>query len=241
MHGAWHGAWCWRNWLDYLPSLGYEVHAISLPGHGASSMERGHINRYTFADYLDVFADALAGVSPAPVVVGHSLGGAIVQKYLERATLPAAVLLAPVPASGMIANIVRSGRAHPLISLKQVLTRNLYHSVATPKLAAEMLLGPSATAEQAAELHSHLVRESFSLSALMSRFATLNSRPSPVLVLSAERDAVFTLAEHRATAEKYSARLQIFKGQGHDLMLEPAWREVADTVDRWMSEELKLP
>ena len=54
-HGAWHGAWCWELWMDYFASLGYEVHAISLPGHGKSSQNK-HINFYTLKDYVDTLA-----------------------------------------------------------------------------------------------------------------------------------------------------------------------------------------
>ena len=36
-HGAWHGAWCWNQFLDYFASLGYEVHAISLPAEALNA------------------------------------------------------------------------------------------------------------------------------------------------------------------------------------------------------------
>ena len=74
-HGAWHGAWCWEYWLDHFASLGYETHAISLPGHGTSSCHKGHINFYTLGDYVDTLASEVGQISPAPVVVGHSMGG----------------------------------------------------------------------------------------------------------------------------------------------------------------------
>jgi len=36
VHGAWHGAWCWQNFLPYFAGHGYETHALSLRGHGRS-------------------------------------------------------------------------------------------------------------------------------------------------------------------------------------------------------------
>lgn len=37
VHGAWHGAWCWENFLPYFAQHGYAAHALSLRGHGASA------------------------------------------------------------------------------------------------------------------------------------------------------------------------------------------------------------
>ncbi len=87
-HRAWHGAWCWELWLDYFASLGYEVHAISWPGHGHSPLKKRHINLYTLGDYVDTLANAVRSISPTPIVIGHSMGAAVLQKYLERHHLP---------------------------------------------------------------------------------------------------------------------------------------------------------
>jgi pimeloyl-ACP methyl ester carboxylesterase len=39
VHGAWHGAWCWRRVIDQLQGLGHRVHAVTLTGLG----ERAHL------------------------------------------------------------------------------------------------------------------------------------------------------------------------------------------------------
>jgi len=239
-HGAWHGAWCWVHWLDYLPALGYETHAISLPGHGHSTRQK-HINLYTLGEYVRTLAREVEAISPRPVVVGHSMGGGIVQKYLEDHCLPGAVLLAPLPASGMLGMMARFMRRHPAAMLKGALTLDSYRWVGTPELARELFFGPETTVD-APRFHEQLVHESTTAGLQLALpFAGLNDIPSPVLVLAGERDAVFTLAEEKKTAAKYHAKFVTFKGQGHDLMLEPAWQQVADTVDRWIVDELKLP
>ena len=240
LHGAWHGAWCWDNWRRHFSSLGYEVHAFSLPGHGGSSCNKGNLNRYTLEDYVDALANAVSGVSPTPVVVGHSMGGGVLQKYLESHVLPGAVLLATVPASGSLGMLWRMLRRHPVVVLKSMLTCNMYHWVATEALARDLFLGPAAKADDVSEFQRRLGGETIATMRFIRPYAGLNARPTPVLVLAAERDAIFTVAEHRATAEKYGARLVVFEGQAHDLMLEPAWANVADTIDGWITHELRL-
>ncbi|NBQ87505.1 MAG: alpha/beta hydrolase [Betaproteobacteria bacterium] len=39
VHGAWHGAWCWRRVADRLRAAGHFVHAVTLSGVG----ERAHL------------------------------------------------------------------------------------------------------------------------------------------------------------------------------------------------------
>lgn len=39
VHGAWHGAWCWRRVIDALHKDGHRVHAVTLTGVG----ERAHL------------------------------------------------------------------------------------------------------------------------------------------------------------------------------------------------------
>lgn len=82
-HGARHGAWCWKYWLGYLPALGYEVHAIGLPGYCQSSHTKHHINFYIFDNYVNMLIDVVAKISPTSMVVGHSMSGAMLQKYID--------------------------------------------------------------------------------------------------------------------------------------------------------------
>ncbi len=39
VHGAWHGAWCWRRVVNLLQAQGHRVHALTLTGVG----ERAHL------------------------------------------------------------------------------------------------------------------------------------------------------------------------------------------------------
>lgn len=236
-HGAWHGAWCWQLWTDYFASLGYEVHAISLPGHGKSSCNKKHINCYTFKDYVDTLANEVEAIFPRPVVIGHSLGGAILQKYLERDRLPGAVLLAPLPATGMLAMILRFLRRHPGPALRSLFTLDFYEWVRTPELARDMFLDPD-TGIDVAAFQKRLVRETMNAPELLFPFARANPAPSPVLVVAGEKDAFFTLDEERKTARKLDAKLVVIDGQAHDLMLESAWKQAADVIDDWITQEV---
>lgn len=244
MHGAWHGAWCWNLFMDYFVEQGYEVHAISLPGHGNSSMNRGHINRYSFQDYVDCMAGQIAQISPTPVVIGHSMGGAIIQTYLAERAPPAAVLLASLPVNGMLTMALRRAAHHPITALKILLTQNFYYFVETPELAREHFLSPDTVVDLSA-FHRQLVRETMHLGTAFRMNFAPNFRAdkvrSPVLVLAGEADVLFSVEEQRRTAEALGAKFQVFDEQAHNLMMEPAWREIAGTIDHWLGHDMKLP
>lgn len=238
-HGAWHGAWCWQLWMDYFSSLGYEVHAISLPGHGKSSQNK-HINLYTLKDYVNILAGEIEKIFPKPVVVGHSLGGAILQKYLESHRLPGAVLLASLPSAGMFPLFLRMLQRHTLPSLNALLKMNMYEWVRTPELAQNLFLNPK-TEIDVVSFQKQLVRESMGTVRLMLPFAKVNPDKSPMLVIAGDSDTIFTLDEEKTTAEKYGVNPIVIKGQAHNLMLESAWRQTADVIHIWITHELGLP
>ena len=95
VHGMWHGAWCWQPWQELLAAWGWESHAFSLPGHGMSPAQRPVY--FCTLDYYLGFLKAEVARWAQTGLIGHSMGGALVQWYLRYFgdDLPAAVLAAP--------------------------------------------------------------------------------------------------------------------------------------------------
>jgi pimeloyl-ACP methyl ester carboxylesterase len=79
IHGACHGAWCWRDTLPALEALGHEARAIDLPSHGA---DRTPLAEVTLERYAHAILDALD--APA-ILVGHSMAGYPITLAAERA------------------------------------------------------------------------------------------------------------------------------------------------------------
>ena len=94
VHGACGTAWCWdEHFLDFFADKGYRAVALSLRGHGASSLSK-RLNSCSIADYVDDVHAVVGKLGSPPVLIGHSVGGFIVQKYLELHDARAGVLLA---------------------------------------------------------------------------------------------------------------------------------------------------
>lgn len=236
VHGAWHGAWCWDEFfLPYFARFGYECHALSLRGHGNSE---GKVRWASYGGYVEDVAQVAAGLRSAPVVIGHSMGGFIVQKFLETHTVPAGVLLASIPPFGAIPAALRTLRRHPVPLLKSLLTLDLYPLVGTPALARESFFSPTISDEALKRYFANIQSESLRIihdSALLHRVRS-NRIKEPMLVLGAADDQVFTTREVEATARAYRTNAIIFPNMAHDMMLERGWQAVADHILGWLGE-----
>jgi pimeloyl-ACP methyl ester carboxylesterase len=81
VHGMSHGAWAWELVAPVLEERGYRVVTMDLPGHGRRAHERA---RASIDAYGRAVADEMisAGVTRA-VLVGHSMGGIVIQRAAE--------------------------------------------------------------------------------------------------------------------------------------------------------------
>ncbi len=233
LHGAWHGAWCYDHWLDDFAAHGYEAHAISLPGHGKSESDRP-VNAYRIRDYVAALRETIAAMTPAPIVIAHSMGGYVLQSYLRDHTLPGAVLLASLPVRGALPYYLRLMLHDPLLIFWMNLTMNSWIAVNTPERFAYHFLTPQ-TAELAKQYVPFIGKEStVGAIELMLPLRHAERVKTPILCVAAEQDAIFTVHEEQATAKAYHADWCLIKGQGHDLMLDSDWPQTAATIREWL-------
>ena len=233
VHGAWHGPWCWNGFIDRLTESGHDVRAVQLRGH---DQPPGRI-WYRVRHYVEDVQRMVAAFPAPPFLIGHSLGGLVVQKCLESGHSPGAVLMASVPPRGTIAAVARLAVRHPIEFLKANLLLRLRPFIGTSKLVRELFFTPDTPQEIVDHCFACLQDESYL--AFIDTMMVL-PRPHrvhvPVLVLGGERDSLFTAAEVHKTARAYQTEAEIFPGMGHDMMLDTDWRKLADRIGAWIQD-----
>lgn len=81
VHGAWHGGWVWERVVPLLQKAGHEVVTLDLPGHGDDQTPPGEVTLDGYAERVVGVLDSLEGPL---ILVGHSMGGAVISEAAER-------------------------------------------------------------------------------------------------------------------------------------------------------------
>jgi pimeloyl-ACP methyl ester carboxylesterase len=225
VHGLGHGAWCWEHWLAAAAEAGWPATAVSLRGHGGSP---GRLRTARLSQYVDDVITTAGSLPSPPVLVGHSMGGLVVQQALARYAARAAVLVAPVPATPAVASLAAIARQHPLDALRIVVGGSL--PLRPEYLFAE--LPPDEAQVHAGRCSGESAVVQYQL--LLHRPAGPPLGAPPVLVLATPGDRLIPVRGVRSTARRYGADVQEFPGMGHDLMLDRRWREPCDAMLRWL-------
>jgi pimeloyl-ACP methyl ester carboxylesterase len=236
VHGAWHAAWCWdENFLSYFADKGYRAVALSFRGHGESTIDKP-LRRCSVADYVDDVSSVADRLPDPPVVIGHSMGGLIVQKYLETHDAPAGVLMTSIPPQGNLGNALRWIRHRPSHFAKMTITGKALPYINSPELARERFFSAHTPEADVRKYAARLQEDSsrIGIDCLLLRLPRPKRVTTPMLVLGAEQDTAHTRAEIVATAQAYGTTAEFFPDMGHNMMLEPGWPAVADRIDSWL-------
>ncbi len=80
VHGAWHGAWCWKKVVPLLEAKGNRVLAIDLPGHGEDKTPMASV---TLDDYVQKIVGVANSQKGMVILVGHSMAGVAIAQASE--------------------------------------------------------------------------------------------------------------------------------------------------------------
>ena len=236
VHGAFTAAWCWsEHFLDWFAERGWSAHAVSVRGHGGSE---GHelLGQWGIDHYVTDVMQVIEELGEAPVLIGHSMGGFVVQKCLEKQAFPAAVLMCSVPPKGLLASSLSMMWSHPDLmgSLSQLMTGG---PVDIDSLKNALFAQPASMADLQRYLMLSQVESQRAIWD-MTMFNLINPErlnPGPKLVMGAELDHIIPANQVRSTAEVYGVEPVIFPGMGHGMMLERDWEHVASVLNDWLT------
>jgi pimeloyl-ACP methyl ester carboxylesterase len=239
IHGAFAAAWCWDEFfLGWFAARGYDAHAVSLRGHGNSAGREG-LDDSSIADYVDDVQEIAESFSERPLLIGHSMGGFVVQKYLEREHPAGAVLMASVPPRGLAGPGLSLAIWNPMAALSFGSGQPVGQGWGAPDVMHDTLFSSTLAAGKALDYLARMGPES--TRAMLDMYgADLpdigRAAACPMLVMGAGEDELIPGAFVRATARSYDAHLQVLDGVGHVMMLDAAWESVAECLLDWMRQ-----
>ena len=205
IHGAGGGRVTWRLQLAHFR----DAQAIPLPGHPIGS------GRDTIEEYADSVRDYVrANQVQNPILVGHSMGGAIAIEYALRS----------VDLSGLV--LVRNGAR---LQVRQDVSSKLledYHEAS--RMLAELSVAPDCDAVIIDRIASELlkVRPEVTLGDLSAcnkfdRMNEVHQITCPTLIVCGAKDQLTPVNYSEYLHQKIkNSRLVVIPGVGHSVMLE---------------------
>ena len=225
VHGMCHGAWCWEEqFIPYFEKLGYNCIRFNLPGHE----EEGSIKRisYSLSDYVQALRIEVEKLDEPPIIIGHSMGGMVLQHFLKNGSCKKVVLMSSVPPSGALLASIRVIFRFPLV-IPYLLRRNL---VGAFKKYPHLMLNKAILTARYAH---RMCAESFS--AYLGLLIPISHNTSiPILVIGGSKDGLISFREFESTAKHYNAKLAIIEGGSHDLMLDEDYEKSALAIANWI-------
>ncbi len=248
IHGMFLTPKCWEQWIPYFEALGYECEAPAWPLHdGEPAVLRENIpaqlGTLGLANVYRHHAALLVNESEAPVVIGHSVGGLIMQKLAAAGLIRAGVGICPVAPNGKVAadwGFIRNSAtiANPFAGDEPCeLTPELFHKN----------FGNTMT-----EQESNLAYQRYAVPDSRRIFRDIMGergevdveRPHPpMLFIGAAEDEIIpnTMVARIAKGycdERSHSEYVEFSGRGHFICGQDGWEEVALRIGNWLDAHL---
>jgi len=238
VHGMYLTGLSWTPWVERAEALGWTCHAPSWPFHeGDPAVLRASIDprlgRLRFGDVTTRLTAFIDRLPERPILVGHSIGGLLVQKLVNDGYARAAVSISSAPPRGVLSfdpHFVRANFPHlnPLAgSAPVVMTRDRFRYAFANTSPAE---------EADAIFERYVVPESRNVprSTLTAQGAIDFGRDHvPLLFVAGDADHLTPAAMVETNVRRYagsSGRLDLvrLRGRSHLLCNADGWEEVAD-------------
>ncbi len=238
VHGGYCDGWCWEPYfLPYFAAQGFASHALSLRGHGASG---GHETLFVASidDYANDVLQVMATLPEPPVLIGHSMGAAIIERIQATQPIRAAALLAPVSPSGLLPIAARLATRHPEFLLPIASSDPMELEDHVMDALRPFYFSPDVEPAILLESIAHFGKESTRALIDMSlrlHWDLLRHTDAPLLVMGAEGDQVCTPDEVVATARHHGVEPTLLPGLAHVMMLERGWEAPARAIRDWLA------
>jgi pimeloyl-ACP methyl ester carboxylesterase len=237
---------CWEQWIEYFQNRGYKCLAPAWPGRNQPTSElRRHpdtkLGELTLGAVVNQFISIVKTLDEKPIMVGHSLGGLIVQLLLQKNLAIAGVAIDSAPPMGIISTkwaFLKSNWPHisPFVPLSKPIAM-------TFKRFQYTFVNSMTLVEQQNAFERYVVPESRRVpaEALIAKIDFNKPRP-PLLFIAGGTDHLIPASLNRTNYVRYNNSLsetdyKEFPGRVHFTIGQRGWEEVADYVISWLKAQ----
>jgi pimeloyl-ACP methyl ester carboxylesterase len=259
VHGLWMTPLSFENWAHHYGERGVRVLAPGWPGMEGDirALRRCPESFATlgFRRIVDHYERLVLGLDEPPVLIGHGIGGLVVQALLDRGLGTCGVAVASAPIRGIWTLPYTKMR----VVTPQLITSQLRRRCITLTLAQfhQGFMNTVSRAEADRAYERHVVPGARRV-LLQTGLANLNpfaetainvrrNARAPLLMIAGSQDVLAPPALVRANVRAYrdsiaTTEYREFTGRTHFMMAQGGWQEVADYALDWARDQelLKL-
>ena len=248
IHGLFMTALSWEKWVERYADRGYQVIAKSWPGMddiAALRQDPSGVADLGIAEIVDYYDSLIRQLDEAPIIIGHSFGGAFTEILLDRGLGAAGVAIDAAAVRGILKLPLSQLKAgfpilkspanfHKAVELSPeqfhyAFTNTLSEADSNAAYARYAVPGPGRVLFQGAlaNLNPHSP-------------ATVDFRKdrAPLLLIAGGADHLVPAVIDKSAADHYAksgavTEYKLFPGRSHWTIAEPGWEEVADYALDW--------
>jgi len=246
VHGMFMAPASWDGWRKHFEAKGYKTLAPAWPSHEGTPAElrASHPNKQLGAlkleDVLELYRKVIKDQKEKPILIGHSMGGLIVQLLMQEGLGAAGVAIDSAPPKGLISlrwSFLKSNwgvispfadKSEPILLTQEQFNYAFVHTLSE--------------GEQKAVYDSYVVPESRMVgNGPTTDVAAIDfsKRRLPLLMIAGEQDHIIPPSLNFSNFKKYEdshsrTEFRMFDGRTHWIAGQKGWEEVADFVIDWL-------
>ncbi|HEX7435036.1 MAG TPA: alpha/beta hydrolase [Anaerolineaceae bacterium] len=247
IHGMYMTPLCWEHWVDYFQSRGYTCLTPAWPGRDqpVETLRKNHpdpqLGQLTLSAVLQSMTQTIQALDEKPVLIGHSMGGLIVQLLLQRDLAAAGVVIDSAPPQGVFSiswSFLKSNFPHinPMAAQDQPIAMSFerFQYAFANTLSAK---------EQRAAYDTYVVPESRRVPAeSLTSVAHVDFKRAhaPLLIIAGSADHIIPASLNRTNYARYRGTDSVtdfkeFPGRTHFIIGQGQWEEVASYIQSWIT------
>jgi pimeloyl-ACP methyl ester carboxylesterase len=235
IHGMYMNAHSWKPWIARATQRGLVASAVSWPFHqGEPPERREHIDprlgRLTFRAVVESLKAHIDDLPEQPLLIGHSIGGLVVQKLINEGYGRAGVAISSAPPLGVLSlapdffkanwpHLDPFARDRPI-----VMTKARFHYTFCNTMTRE---------ESDAAYDRYVVPESRNVprtTLTTQALVDFSQDHVPLLLMAGDSDHLTPAPMIRRNAKRYDLAVGVreFPNRSHFICNQDGWEEVAD-------------
>jgi pimeloyl-ACP methyl ester carboxylesterase len=244
IHGMFQNPKSWDKWVAYFKEKGYDCIAPAWPLHeGSPGNLRGNppagLGDLELQTIVDDMERVVTSLPKKPIVIGHSVGGLIVQLLAQKNLIDIGVLIDSVAPNAMLAFDWGFMKNSALITNPFkgnepfIMDLESFHSSFCNTMSMEET--EAAYNETATHDSRNVLRDCMGEAGQID----LNLPHAPLLFIGGEKDEIIPYDLNQKNAESYTDEGSIvdfkaFPNRGHWICGQTGWEEVAAYINNWL-------